>query len=94
LPATDSIAAQCDGYYGVASTTIRTARAFCSGDNLLGRDMNPILTDRSLYKTQDGSIQVPRPLVVQTQCVAVKLHCVPAQMTLGPRTSGSSTCTR
>jgi hypothetical protein len=39
--ATDSIAAHCDEYSDWPSTTIRTARAFCSGLNLLGRDMAP-----------------------------------------------------
>ena len=56
--ATDSIAGQCDGHSGVASTTMRTAFARCSGEYLLGRDMSSILTERSLYETQGASCAV------------------------------------
>jgi hypothetical protein len=56
LAATDLIAAHCDGQSGVASKTIRTARAFSSGENLLGGDMSSILTERSLYESQADSI--------------------------------------
>ena len=33
LPATDSIAAHCDGYWSLASTPMRTARSKTSGEN-------------------------------------------------------------
>jgi hypothetical protein len=45
---------------GVASTTIRTAFDFCSGECLLVPDMSSILTERSLYESQ-GDSPPPHP---------------------------------
>src|SRR5262249_11875984 len=55
--ATDRIAAHCDGYSGVWSKTIRTARSRTSGACLLGRPIGSILS-RNGPSDQPGTIQI------------------------------------
>src|SRR3954469_13990386 len=56
LEAIDSIAAHCDGYWSLASKTMRTARSVTSGENFGDfLMMAPILNRRSLLKIRGGS---------------------------------------
>jgi hypothetical protein len=67
LPAIDSIAAHCDGYWSLASKIMRTARSMHLGRKLRGLPhVGSILNRRSLLKNRGGSLQLVMPALITT----------------------------